>query len=52
MGLITFHHERPEECDGRERGGHTLGEVDGVLPCPSFQNVAVSGLGDLASASH
>jgi hypothetical protein len=51
-GLTTFHHERLEERNGRERGGHTLDEVDGVLPSPPFQNVAVGGLGDLASASH
>ena len=38
--------------NGRERGGHTLDEVDGVLPSPPFQDVAVGGLGDLASASH
>ena len=51
-GLITFHHERLEERNGRERGGQTLDEVDGVLPSPPFQDVAVGGLGDLASASH
>ena len=51
-GLITFHHERLEERDGHKRGGHTLDEVDGVLPSPPFQDVAVGGLGDLASASH
>jgi hypothetical protein len=34
-GLITFHHERLEERNGRERGGHTLDEVDGVLPSPA-----------------
>jgi hypothetical protein len=51
-GLITFHHERLEERNGRERGGHTLDEVDGVLPSPPFQDVALGGLGDLASASH
>jgi hypothetical protein len=38
--------------NGRERGGHTLDEVDGVLPSPPFQDVAVGGLGDPASASH
>src|SRR6478609_9478968 len=37
---------------GRERRGQTLDEVDGVLPSPPFQDVAVGGLGDLASASH
>src|SRR6476620_96142 len=34
-GLITFHHERLEERNGRERGGHTLDEVDSVPPEPA-----------------
>jgi hypothetical protein len=51
-GLTTFHHDRLEERNGCERCGHTLDQVDGVLPSRPFQDVAVGGLADLASASH
>jgi hypothetical protein len=43
---ITSDHDRLEERNGRERGGHTLDEVDAVLPSPAFEDVPVGRFGD------
>ena len=44
--VLTSDHDRLEERNGRERGGHTLDEVDAVLPSPAFEDVPVGRFGD------
>ena len=51
-GLTTFTMNFSKNAMGVSAVSTSLDEVDGVLPSPPFQDVAVGGHGDLASASH
>jgi len=44
--LVTFDHHRFVKRDGRDRGGHALGEVDAVRLCPAFEDLSVARFGD------